>query len=102
MVCQIEYLGFDVKIKTTITNFHSQSSDAAVLSLLTCTIVGFLSYCIWTQWRFRFILSGLQRVQGNTNETFLAAWPIITDGSHHRALSYNVDMSHLGARLDSR
>ncbi len=57
-------------------------------------------YCTvwWTQWRFRLILSGLQRVHGNTNET--CSWPVSTDGSRHRALSYNVDGVHLGARLD--
>lgn len=58
--------------------------------------MGFLLYSIWTQWRFRLILSGLQRVHGNTNEI----WPVSTGGSHHRSLCCNVDGVHLGARLD--
>lgn len=62
--------------------------------------MGFLLYSIWTHWRFRLILSGLQRVHGNTNETRLAAWPVSTDGSHHRSPSYDVGEVHLGARLD--
>lgn len=60
--------------------------------------MGFLLHQLWTQWRFRLILSGLQRVHGNTNET--CSWPVSTDGSRHRARSYNVDGVNLGARLD--
>lgn len=70
----------------------------AFSSLLTDTAVGCLLYSIWTQWRFRLILSGLLRVHGNTNEI----WPVSTGGSRHGALSCNVDGLHLGARLDSR
>lgn len=32
----------------------------------------------------------------NTNEI----WPLSAGGSHHKALSYNVKVVHLGARLD--
>lgn len=59
------------------TQYNDKSSVGAQMQLSylgsQAPLWAFLLYSVWTRWRLRPILSGLQRVHGNTNETCLSA-----------------------------
>ncbi len=68
-------MGLDVKnLKcSTIKNLAARALMQPSYLCSQAPLWDFIVQYIWTQWRFRLTLSGLQRVHGNTNETCLSA-----------------------------